>query len=292
MHERPAALGDVLRQADRRVRCDAGAAVQERPEFLTKYGFERARRYVLVHDGKSYDSKAIAGAAHRFLPGQTALKAQQFSGGVETVGRLLHRLGFIFQIGDTLTPDLLIELLAKLPVNRSGGPPALYQPITLLWMFGRARRGEPRIASWSQTQREVGALLTRYGRPGETDAVHYPVAALYGAGFLELDAEPQSVPTAHGNSVPRRWFNEHHPNGGLVNPVYALVRESAETPSTAVRTLVERYFTGVDATGLLAELGQDFLRPDPLRGRTARRHLPQQTLIVEARRRHDELNES
>jgi 5-methylcytosine-specific restriction enzyme A len=41
--------------------------------------------YVLVHDGKSYDSKAIVGAAHGHLPGEAPLLARQFSGGEATV---------------------------------------------------------------------------------------------------------------------------------------------------------------------------------------------------------------
>ena len=173
------ALADITRDAVLKAVAEYNELGQE--QFLTKYGFDRARLYVLVHDGESYDSKAITGAAHGFLPGRSPLTARQFSGGEATVGRLLRRLGFTVQVGDALTPDVLVDTLARLRVYRSGGPPALYQPLTLLWAFGRARRGEPRIASWSQTQREVGALLTRYGRPGETDAVHYPVAALYGA---------------------------------------------------------------------------------------------------------------
>ena len=35
-----------------------------RERFLDTYGFKKATGYVLIHDGKSYDSKAIAGAAH------------------------------------------------------------------------------------------------------------------------------------------------------------------------------------------------------------------------------------
>jgi 5-methylcytosine-specific restriction protein A len=34
--------------------------------FLEKYGFGAARWYWLVVDGKTYDSKAIVGAAHGF----------------------------------------------------------------------------------------------------------------------------------------------------------------------------------------------------------------------------------
>ena len=246
------ALTDITREA-------VLAAVAEYDElgqdqFLAKYGFDRARLYVLVHDGKPYDSKAIVGAAHGFLPGQKPLTSRQFSGGEATVGRLLRQRGFTVQVGDALTRDILVNRLAKLRVYRSGGPPALYQPITLLWAFGRARRGEPRLASWSQTRQEVGELLTRHGR-GETAAVYYPIAALRGARLWELDTEPESVPSAHGSSVPQRWFEEHQPNGGLVNPVYTLIRESPEARAAAVSTLIDTYFAGADATDLLAELG-------------------------------------
>jgi 5-methylcytosine-specific restriction enzyme A len=65
-----------------------------REAFLNKYGFGHARSYLLVHDGKTYDSKATVGAAHGFLPGRSALTAADFSGGAATVGRLLTNLGF------------------------------------------------------------------------------------------------------------------------------------------------------------------------------------------------------
>jgi hypothetical protein len=38
----------------------------ERDAFLNEYGFGRARRYFVWRNGKYYDSKAIAGAAHGF----------------------------------------------------------------------------------------------------------------------------------------------------------------------------------------------------------------------------------
>jgi 5-methylcytosine-specific restriction protein A len=66
-----------------------------RQRFLRKYGFGRAREYMLVHDGKNYDSKAICGAAHGFqYPSQGPLRAEDFSGGEQTVERRLEALGF------------------------------------------------------------------------------------------------------------------------------------------------------------------------------------------------------
>ena len=35
-----------------------------RDAFLARYGYGPARSYFVVHDGRRYDSKAIAGVAH------------------------------------------------------------------------------------------------------------------------------------------------------------------------------------------------------------------------------------
>jgi 5-methylcytosine-specific restriction enzyme A len=226
-----------------------------RESFLERYGFDRARQYLLVHDSKRYDSKAIVGAAHGFLPGARPLAASEFSGGEATVGRLLRKLGFTVQVGEALSAERLVRILSKLHVYWRDGLPALYQPITLLWAFGRAFDDEPRLASWAETRQQVSDLFDRYGRPWEGDRVYYPIGALHGAGLWELDAVPETVPSAHGSSIPQHWFEEHQPRGGLAEPVYNLVRDSPEARSAAVRVLVDTYFVNADATELLAELG-------------------------------------
>jgi 5-methylcytosine-specific restriction protein B len=63
--------------------------------FLKKYGYAPAHGYRLVHDGKSYDSKAIVGVAFKYqFPGRAPLERGDFSGGEATVVPLLERLGF------------------------------------------------------------------------------------------------------------------------------------------------------------------------------------------------------
>lgn len=75
-------------------------AVQEfdalgREAALRRYSFGRARDYFLVYDGRRYDSKAVAGVAHKFaVPSAGALRAADFSGGEAAVVRVLERLGF------------------------------------------------------------------------------------------------------------------------------------------------------------------------------------------------------
>ena len=66
-----------------------------RETFLSRYGFRKSRKYFLIHNGKRYDSKAIAGAAHGYQHG-VPLEWQDFNGGVSTAAAATHlqRLGF------------------------------------------------------------------------------------------------------------------------------------------------------------------------------------------------------
>ncbi len=99
----------------------------KRKAFLKKYGFGPARGYLLEQDGRTFDSKAIAGAAHGYLPGQQPLTAKDFSGGEATVKKKLEELGFTFaneepqplpSPGDVLTNE---ETSGRFGVGNMGG---------------------------------------------------------------------------------------------------------------------------------------------------------------------------
>jgi hypothetical protein len=62
-------------------------------EFLARHGFGRARAYLLIVDGKNYDSKAILGVAYQLATGRP-LGPEDFSGGVQGAAGVLCALGF------------------------------------------------------------------------------------------------------------------------------------------------------------------------------------------------------
>lgn len=72
--------------------------------FLERYGFGRAREYVLWHDGRSYDSKAILGVAHLHATGSVAARTE-FSGGKAGAAKVLRDLGFEVTSPDELAVD-------------------------------------------------------------------------------------------------------------------------------------------------------------------------------------------
>ena len=71
-----------------------------RVAFLAKYGYGRAREYLLVYNGCLYDSKAIVGVAHGYeYPHKGPLKFDEFVGGKHTVKPKLEQLGFKVRVG-------------------------------------------------------------------------------------------------------------------------------------------------------------------------------------------------
>jgi hypothetical protein len=62
-------------------------------EFLDHYGFDAPRDYVLWHEGKDYDSKAVLGVAQQYATGRAAQR-WEFPGGREGAAKILRDIGF------------------------------------------------------------------------------------------------------------------------------------------------------------------------------------------------------
>jgi len=66
-----------------------------RSEFLSRYGFRNAKKYLLAFEGRLYEAKAILGVAYGFEhPNEGPLKGSDFRGDRYTVKLKLESLGF------------------------------------------------------------------------------------------------------------------------------------------------------------------------------------------------------
>src|SRR5262245_19523249 len=101
--------------------------------FLEKYGYAPARRFRLVYDGKSYDSKAIAGVAFKYqFPDRGPLEHSEFSGGEASVVPLLEGLGFKVQtIGETAEPTKTTITAEDVELLRQSRSKARYGDLSL-----------------------------------------------------------------------------------------------------------------------------------------------------------------
>ncbi|WP_194293603.1 HNH endonuclease signature motif containing protein [Actinomadura macrotermitis] len=223
-----------------------------RDAFLETYGYDPARRYVLVHEGARYDSKAVVGVAHKYAAGR-ALEAREFSGGIATVGRLLERLGFEVVVDADDPAARIVARVEALRVASTKDGPARHQPILLLWAMGRARHRLPRLVPWSEARAELTGLLRAHGLPGSRPRPDYPFLALHGTHLWELRSSGEP-PRAHGDAALLRWLDEHDPQGGLTGWAYEAVAGSRRVRDAAVAALAGRFFGGADVSALLADV--------------------------------------
>jgi len=126
--------------------------------FLEKYGFGRARDYVLVLGDREYDSKAIVGAAHGYQhPDRGPLPYQDFNGGRPTIEKL-QSLGFeVRQLPSE------VSATAHGPVWKvRGGRQGQSEEEGLAEGFVAIGWGELPDLSLIQSKDEVAALLTEH----------------------------------------------------------------------------------------------------------------------------------
>jgi hypothetical protein len=256
------ALRDITRDAVLAAIAEYDRLGQE--EFLNRYGFERARQYVLVHDGKRYDSKAIVGVAHGFLPGNTLLTSDEFSGGKLTVERLLTRLNFQVD-GDpqesgpgdwteaenrAIVNDYLVMLAlecAGQPYSKTEHRNALIESMGGTRSRGSIERkhqnisavmlqlGLPYIKGYKPLPNIQGALRTEVRRRLEADPDWFaklqpqqrsPAEARFSATLHQV-AVPEMLPEPHGRKVDYGLLQEENKRVGDRGEKFVLNFEKA-----------------------------------------------------------------
>ncbi len=234
--------------------------------FRDSYGFRAAATYLLEHEGNLYDSKAIAGVAHKYDFG-VALKPSSpgLSGGLKHAVAWLRREGFT-----VVTPPKSFHRRVGdvRPARRATGP-ALHRPVLLLWAIGQALAGAPRMQSWAATRDGVAPLLMKYGQVEDAvDGARYPFWALVRDELWTVEHGQDLNLTSRGRRPTLESLNEVNPLGGLREDDYNLLRAHPDAAASAAAGLILRYFHPLPAS-LLEDFGLHELLagrwPDALR---------------------------
>lgn len=171
-------LGDIRREDVLRAIALLDDPV-EGPRLLDELHLKPAKDYRLVYVGKFYDSKAVVGIAHGLGAGGKYLTSGDFSGGLDSVVRVLSRLGFYVDAG-------FLYDLTQLRVDRTHGRPAPYQYIVLLWAIARARSGLPRTVPFNDARDELAQIIAPFALAQSAPDPAMPWFALRSSSWWEL----------------------------------------------------------------------------------------------------------
>lgn len=231
-----------------------------RDEFRDTYGYRAAATYLLVHEGRQYDSKAIAGVAHLYDFGRP-LKPSEFSGGLKHAVDWLRKVGFTVEE----PPKTLQRRIGDVrPARRRDGT-ALHRPVLLLWAIGQAAAGAPRLRSWSETRDAVAPLMEKYAQVEDgVDATRYPFWALVRDDLWTVEQGHELTFTSRGRRPTLESLNGMDPRGGLNQDDYTFLQSRPDAAAAVAAGLLLRYFFPFPA-GLL----EDFGLHDLLAGRWA-----------------------
>lgn len=165
-----------------------------REAFLRRYDFGPARRYRILHHGRSYDSKPILGVAYRYaFPGEAALKNTEFSGGVAETLKILRGLGFSI--------DSTIDALVPGTVHADRG--------TVVSLYGGQNRplvtqfDDGRLAIFGRRAEAFEEMEPSADRP----FIYAPVAATSQASKDKLSLIDEAM---RAKEAVRFWVVEHN----------------------------------------------------------------------------------
>lgn len=216
-------------------------------EFLHRYGFGRSHRYRLLHGGREYDSKAVAGVAFGLQhPDLGPLRSEEFSGGASGAAYVLRRLGFdVVDIGGAparaASPTLRqAPTVAELPA--SSRPPCAVGTGRRLLLLGCVKTKGPSAAPARDLY--TSDLFDKRRRYAEASGLPwYVLSALHGLVLphqvlepydMALKDQPRSYRTRWGQDVIQALEEQAGPLDGVTLEVHAgsayadAIRSSAE----------------------------------------------------------------
>jgi hypothetical protein len=201
-----------------------------RDAFLAKYGYGPARSYFVLHNGKTYDSKAIAGVAVGMqYPKQGPMKSVEFTGGDKTVKSKLISLGFEFvRAPRILTADISLLKQSRLKAKYADLDDAelgAYSRITeALESLGAIAIGE--LGEDQYTLRLTSGYHLKSGVRGAL-----PKDLWFGiyanANVKEFAGSPQLFMILSERGIEFGFAASTHPSGFSNGEIKALVRSAA-----------------------------------------------------------------
>jgi putative restriction endonuclease len=157
-----------------------------------------------------------------------------------------------------MTPDEIREKFTSITVWKRGGERAPHKPLLALYAIGRVLRGEPRMVSYAQVDRDLSKLLIEFGPRRQSYHPEYPFWRLQNDELWEL-TNIEGLSTRQGNTDAKKSeLLEHHVTGGFPPELQQELSRNKRLTSEIVQDMLNANFPETIHQDILDAVGIDF----------------------------------
>ena len=155
-----------------------------------------------------------------------------------------------------MKPSDLLTRFSKLQMWSSNGQRAPHKPLLVLWGIGRCLKGQARLVSYREADRELIRLLRSFGPHRRTIHTEDPFWRLKNDDVWEIQNEDRVVVGPGGNAHKSSLFR-HDIHAGFPESIDAELRASEELAEQLARSLVDAHFPTTLHDEILQAVGID-----------------------------------
>jgi putative restriction endonuclease len=149
------------------------------------------------------------------------------------------------------------KIFKNLTVWKKGGQRAPHKPLLALYALGRNQRGEGRLISYSEVNRDLKKLLMEFGPQRKSYHPEYPFWRFKKDGVWELFGADEVRIRKGSTDAPRNELLKHGVQGGFTGNIYKELSINSKLFAEVVGTLLETNFPASIHEDILQAVGID-----------------------------------
>ena len=149
------------------------------------------------------------------------------------------------------------NLFENLTVWKQGDQRAPHKPLLALCALGRLRRGDERLISYADLDRELRKLLKEFGPPRKSYHPEYPFWRLQNDGVWEVSGAGSVRTRKSSTDVPKSELLRHNVHGGFTDEIYGKLKSDPSLYAAVATHLLEANFPASIHEDILQAVGID-----------------------------------
>jgi len=133
------------------------------------------------------------------------------------------------------------HLLTSVNIWKSGGDQAFHKPLLLLYALGHYKRGGNRLIPYKVVDRDLSALLRKFGNASIPPKTYYPFWRLRNDGIWEVERSDLIRTSSQGDAW-KTDLEKFNVGGGLIPSIYSVLVNNPSLIDSIADKILRKFF--------------------------------------------------